>query len=411
MSEWSDPKWILEEVKRKWAPGRILAEVLESIFTAEADELIDLTYKSIFPMRIPLKKPVRSEMNENYSAVAEWATLLRENSKKATGYGYELIEREMTHSLLGRNKLPSHAVVPTIGDAIKMLRKQREVDKFIGIASKIIAEWPELYKWAKKYPLKILRYSDDWDAISETLRWFSMHPACGLYIRQLDIRGVDTKFIENRMGILSELLDIILPDDAIDFTSGNNFELRYGLRKKPIRVSFRFLAQELFISGLSDLSIPLEQFAYLRPAVSRVFITENEINGICFPEISGSIVIFGLGYGVEILKAIKWLSTVAVYYWGDIDTHGFAILDLVRSFLPHCKSFLMTEAILHQTCDLWVREDKQYTGRLTRLTEDENRLFHSLQNNTWGSYIRMEQERLPYNIVQRGLDLLIKNDV
>jgi hypothetical protein len=79
------------------------------------------------------------------------------------------------------------------------------------------------------------------------------------------------------------------------------------------------------------MTIPVEQLAALKPAVSKVFITENEINGLCFPDVEKGLVIFGLGYGVDALKTVAWLKEKEVYYWGDIDTHGFAMLDQVRS--------------------------------------------------------------------------------
>jgi hypothetical protein len=33
-----------------------------------------------------------------------------------------------------------------------------------------------------------------------------------------------------------------------------------------------------------------------------------------------------------------------VLYWGDLDTHGFAILDELRAHCPHAESLLMNRA-------------------------------------------------------------------
>lgn len=71
--------------------------------------------------------------------------------------------------------------------------------------------------------------------------------------------------------------------------------------------------------------------------MTRVYITENNINGLAFPPMEGSLVIFGLGYGVETLSTIPWLRKVGIIYWGDIDTHGFAILDRLRMTFPDCR--------------------------------------------------------------------------
>ncbi|WP_242467204.1 DUF2220 domain-containing protein [Ectothiorhodospira shaposhnikovii] len=135
-----------------------------------------------------------------------------------------------------------------------------------------------------------------------------------------------------------------------------------------------------------------------REVVARVFITENEINGLAFPDTPGSLVIFGLGYGLERLADIPWLTEVEIHYWGDIDTHGFAILDRLRARLPHTRSLLMDRATLEAHRDLWGQEHPQqrFTGTLTRLTPPEQSLFEDLRENRLGECVRLEQERIGY---------------
>ena len=86
-----------------------------------------------------------------------------------------------------------------------------------------------------------------------------------------------------------------------------NFEPRYGLASKPSQVRFRILDGRLAIQGLTDLAVPAREFASLDLPVERVFITENEINGLAFPGVPGSLVIFGLGYGLDRLSEVRWL--------------------------------------------------------------------------------------------------------
>lgn len=52
------------------------------------------------------------------------------------------------------------------------------------------------------------------------------------------------------------------------------------------------------------------ELAALNLPATLVYLAENEINGLAFPEVPDSIVIFGLGYGVEVLSAIPWLAGV-----------------------------------------------------------------------------------------------------
>lgn len=142
----------------------------------------------------------------------------------------------------------------------------------------------------------------------------------------------------------------------------------------------------------------MTQFAALKLDVEQVFITENEINALAFPDVERAMVIFGGGYGIDRLAQVAWLNRRDVVYWGDIDTHGFAILDRLRGHLPHARSMLMDSATLHAHRAFWGAEDvdKRYAGQLTRLGLDENALFTSLRNDVFGERIRMEQERLSY---------------
>ena len=204
---------------------------------------------------------------------------------------------------------------------------------------------------------------------------------------------------------MTELLSVILPEDKINKNTGS-FESCFGLRVKPVQVRIRVLDRKLFIKGISDIMIPVEQLAAYKPSVSRVFITENEINGLSFPDVKESLVIFGLGYGVDILKNIEWLKEKEVYYWGDIDTHGFAMLDQVRSFLPQTKSILMDEKILLNYRHLWSTEEKPFFGQLTRLTLEEHKLLCLLQGNKWGKGVRLEQERISFTQVQKMTEII-----
>ena len=136
----------------------------------------------------------------------------------------------------------------------------------------------------------------------------------------------------------------------------------------------------------------------------RVFVTENEINGLAFPNVPASLVIFGLGYGLERLGEVGWLRQRALHYWGDIDTYGFHILDRLRSIFPDAQSFLMDRETLPEHVALWVRENNPYDGELRRLTAAESALYEDLRHNRLGDRVRLEQERIPFGRIERALD-------
>lgn len=133
---------------------------------------------------------------------------------------------------------------------------------------------------------------------------------------------------------------------------------------------------------------------------SRLF-TENETNVLSLPPVPHALVLFGAGYGFENLAKVSWLSHIPVFYWGDLDTHGFAIPNQLRTILPHCASFLMD----HET--LWVREPEQARAELSLLTPEEKMVYYEgLQANLWGNQVRLEQERVGFAHVCRTLEHL-----
>ncbi|MEN6585629.1 MAG: Wadjet anti-phage system protein JetD domain-containing protein [Sulfuricella sp.] len=70
-----------------------------------------------------------------------------------------------------------------------------------------------------------------------------------------------------------------------------------------------------------------------------------------------------------------WLKNCSIHYWGDIDTHGFGILDQLRGHFDHVASFLMDRATLDAHAAVWGSEDKPLRVDLHRLTSEERALY------------------------------------
>lgn len=144
--------------------------------------------------------------------------------------------------------------------------------------------------------------------------------------------------------------------------------------------------------------MPVIQFATLDTRLQRVFITENEVNALAFPAVRSGTVVFGGDDGIDRLAQIGWLRDRQVLYWGDNDTHGFAILDRLRANMPHVRSLLMDDRTIHAHERSWGEDDpdKRYTGELGRFTDAGQRLFLELRDDIHGARLRMEQERIIY---------------
>ena len=392
MNEWGSHEHVMARLQRLWRGGRLLADRLEAS-------------SALFPLRIPLKHPTAAELNTRFDAARNWIAALRESSAR---HGYALEWKTIRHRQLGENRLPVAALVETPEIALAMVRKQAEAKRFDAIAGSIRERFPELLDWLSRKPLKVLEHADDWPRLLAILDWLRAHPRPGCYLRQIDLPGVHTKFIETRRALLSELLDIVLPEEAIDLEAvgARQFERRYGFLAKPSLIRFRLLDSDQHIGGLNDLTIPLADFQKLAPPARRIFITENEINGLTFPALPDSLVIFGLGYGVDALQAVPWLADREIHYWGDLDTHGFAILDRLRGYYPRVRSLLMDEATLLHHRSLWGREPTPIRRELPRLSDAEQRVYGLLRDNHLGEQIRLEQERIAYSWLEAALSRL-----
>jgi len=257
--------------------------------------------------------------------------------------------------------------------------------------------------------LKFLKIDSQQDMLIAVLSWFEAHPQSRRYLRQLDMPGVHTKFIENNKGIIDACLQHILPqqqfDAGITSLGKNGFERKYGLSYDPPMIRFRILDTRHYIRGLSDLNVPLGDFSRLHVKLQHIFITENKVNGLAFPELDHAMVIFGLGYGVELLAEVPWLVDKHIWYWGDIDTHGFNILSQVRKHWPQTQSLLMDKDTLLACRSLWIEETKPMSRfETSNLQAFENEVLEGLWQQRWqANPLRLEQEVIPFHFLKDAL--------
>lgn len=385
---WTTPADLRAQVQKLWDRGRLLSCMLEG--------------ETLFPLRLTLKGPSSAELANRFELARAWIGEL------CQGTYYRVEMQTVRHHILGTNPIPHTVWVDSSDEALHWIGKTREARRFADLADHTAESQPALMPWLARSPLKALALADEWPLLLNIVAWFEAHPRPGIYLRQIDLPGVHTKFIETHRAVLSELLDLALPPEAIraDASGVSQFCRRYGLRDKPLRIRFRLLDPRLaLLPGQEEQDITLDQasFAELAPDVTRVFITENEINFLAFPPVPGSMVIFGAGYGFEALAQTPWLQQLALYYWGDIDTHGFAILDQLRTHFPHVRSLLMDRETLRSHEAQWAIERTPLVRNLARLNEQERELFDDLRDNRIRAALRLEQERIGFAWLTKAL--------
>ena len=361
-----------------------------------------------FPLQLRLRGPTSAALSERFDAVRAWVAELQQGSSK----GYRLVLREVRHRVIGSNSLPSQAWVDTLDDALRLTGKAREGRAFGELLAATRQQQPGLVPWLQCQPRRALTLADDWPQLLTIVAWLQAHPRPGLYLRQVDLPGIHSKFIEAKRAVLTELLDQVLPPHAVDAAArgAGQFAARYGFRDKPLRVRLRFLDPQhtAWVPGTdADYTISAPAFVGLDPPVRRVFITENEINFLTFPPVTDSLVVFGAGYGFDALAQAAWLHQRMLHYWGDIDTHGFAILDQLRSHFPHALSLLMDRDTLLAHQNQWVTEQQPTQRDLPLLDRDERQLYDDLRwRRLREEPLRLEQERIAYGSVEQKLAAL-----
>ncbi|MGD8932346.1 MAG: DUF3322 domain-containing protein [Chromatiales bacterium] len=390
---WTGPRELRVQLQRLWDQGK----VLESLVTGE----------TLFPRRLTLKGPTSAQLAEQFDKVRDWIAELRALPH------YRIEFHEIRHRLLGVNQVPRAVWVDSLDEALVLLGKRRETERFLELVALTRQRQPELLPWLAARPLKALALAQAWERLLAVVAWIQAHPRPGIYLRQVDIPGVHSKFIEAHRGVLTQWLDLLLPPRAIDGSAGGvaGFARRYGFRDKPQRIRLRALdPSHALLPGLgeADLTLDADSFARLQPAVRRVFITENEINYLAFPPVEDSLLLFGAGYGFEVLTRAEWLRRCRVHYWGDIDTHGFAILDQLRGCLPQARSLLMDRVTLLAFEAQWGEEQNQIRRELPRLNAQERALYDELRDNRLRPNLRLEQERIGFGWVERALQDLIR---
>jgi hypothetical protein len=220
-----------------------------------------------------------------------------------------------------------------------------------------------------------------------------------MYLRQIDVPGVDTKFIERHKGVLTELLDAQL-DPCRVAVGASGFAERYGFLRRPGYVRFRVAGG---FRDFSELSVRAAEFTGPPDGISRAYVLENEITYLAFPVPPAAMVILGGGYAVPVLEQLAWLSGLDVVYWGDIDTHGFAILNRLRHHLPDARSMLMDRATLLGHRDHWVTEPSPTAANLDRLDLAESALYADLISGSYAPSVRLEQERISFSAIEKAL--------
>lgn len=323
--------------------------------------------------------------------------------KEKIGYGYEIKTCKVNSRLYGEQTIIDGVVISTLDDYLKFIEKETEFNKFTqglkALQNYFIAhsyDLENLYSWVISN-LDFLQEKKDpsyYSSLFLSLDWFINNPNSGLYIREIPIE-VHTKFIEENSKIIASLYMKIK-----NCESTLPFEDIFGLKKKEPLIRFRRN------DNRNEMALPLSSFAILNTEedlsnIDKVFIVENEIVYLTFPLNKNTMCIFGSGFQASILSAASWLRSKKLYYFGDLDEHGFEMLGMFRSLFSHTKSFLMDKQTYIDHVQYAVSGKTAPSTYESYLTTEEKVVLDMLRSNSQKN--RLEQERISVRYIEQAL--------
>lgn len=376
---WTRPADVNAAVRKKWTSGALLSRFA--------------TGQEWQPLSFPIRGPSAREMGERLTEARQWAAEWAQAARGPMRVEY----KQVGGRHFGANSIPGRAWLDSYDDAWTLLQVHpdvRRLGQLIGTT-----RGTRLVPWLTAHPMRALRLAGDWDQLLSTVRWIEQRQVPGMYLRQVDAPGVDTKFIERHQRVLTELLDAQLAPSRVT-ADAPDFAVRYGFLRRPRYVRFRTAGA---FRGFSEMSVRAEELITAPPGISRAYVIENEITYLAFPVPAAALVIFGGGYAVPLLESLGWLSALDIVYWGDIDTHGFAILDRLRRHLPGARSMFMDRNTLVSHRDHWVIEPSPTVAALDRLDPAESALYGDLISDAYGPSVRLEQERISFSSIEKAV--------
>jgi hypothetical protein len=154
--------------------------------------------------------------------------------------------------------------------------------------------------------------------------------------------------------------------------------------------------------GTLTPSTPLDQFQNLSLSGTTVLV-ENEMTFLSLPSLQKTVALFGCGDGAALLETASWLALCRLFYWGDLDCHGFETLAHLRRTFPSIKSVLMDSETFDKYSEFAVATAKSRIREQLELNCEELALYGRLAEGG----MLLEQERIPFLFSTRRLEDVI----
>lgn len=349
-----------------------------------------------WPWRFPLGRPSTADLNSSFAEVQSWAFEIRDWASRG---GLPLAD-EIRRAHGTNQVIPTHVTINSADTAAVILGNKwpERLARGRARAAHLTARFPSVDAAALTKATDT--YTDaDFALLCDAAEWFVRNDARGLTARQVPIVGLHAKWLNTHAKEVRALVGV--EDLGL-------------LPKHPARLHFTYLDPG-YLDGRGRRHDSTTVGDGMEPAYAPqvVIISENKDTAIYFPALTGGIAVEGGGNaGPQPAAQTSWIAGCPnVFYWGDMDAAGLAILNDYRAAGLEVRSLLMDLAAFASYERFGATTDANglplnVTKRrdLPFLTPDERDLYNELTDPSWSRVRRVEQERIPLPV---ALDAIV----
>lgn len=224
----------------------------------------------------------------------------------------------------------------------------------------------------------------------------------GQYLRALPVNGVDTKFIETHFQLIESLVEHLHGDEVE--RAGGLLPWLQCLDKPSGWLTVRPLCQSVQrqLHQLPLLQIDSATLQHCPLPGDRIIVVENNQSALALPMLANTLAISGGGHNLSWMQA-DWLADREIAYWGDIDSHGLAMLDRALAAQRHAAPLLMDRAVFDAHPAGRSSEQAPVKRALPHLGQEQQALYQRLIRQDIADN-RLEQEKIPAEVIRRAVE-------
>lgn len=383
---------------------RFIMDTLREIFLKlEKKEKLyrDLVYGAREILHKPIKVPKALDAKSYATVYKPWYAYwdaIRQNSSN----GIVIHRANRVVGVIGKDYAPVSFTVMDAESVFRYLGLSYKKDWFLKSYCMLTKSFPGLSDWCFRNREKIA--SGDGFFFAEQVLGIAQFIKAGVprncYMTQWQIPKVDTKFHKRHFEVFREIANAVLD---IKLQNRAEFMAYFCVKERLPEVNVSVIGGEFSLNGNRHYRVDFESLNEWIHIPKVVFIFENKDIGNWLGTEANidssvpSVLLYGAGNAISSLEKVSWFHDVALYYCGDLDIDGFAILNRLRHRFFKLKTFLMDFDAYHDAGDIQVEDttSKDRIKKLAYLTDSEYRCFCRLLNNA----DRIEHERIPVDLL------------